>query len=65
MMIVACYLLSGSCVSLIHDFGIITMLFSGTLLSGVRSENNGVVLPKSRMKDIGVRNQITCDSRYS
>jgi hypothetical protein len=35
MVTVACYLVSGSCVSFIRDFGSITMLFSGTLISGV------------------------------
>jgi hypothetical protein len=32
---VACYLVSGSCVSFIHDFNSVTLLFSSTPISGV------------------------------
>jgi hypothetical protein len=35
MMIVACYLIFGSCVSFIRDLGNVTLLFTGTLISGV------------------------------
>jgi hypothetical protein len=35
IMIVVCYLMSGSCVSFIRDFGSVTLLFSNTLVSGV------------------------------
>jgi hypothetical protein len=52
-------------VSFIHDFGSVTLLFFDTPISGVWSENNGVMLPKSWMKDTQVRHQITRDSHYS
>jgi hypothetical protein len=42
---------AGSCVSFIHDFDSVTPLFSITSILGVRSENNGVMLQKSRTKD--------------
>jgi hypothetical protein len=35
MVIVACYLMSVSCVSFIHDFNSVTLLFSGTPISSV------------------------------
>jgi hypothetical protein len=35
MTTVACYLVSGSRVSFIHDFSSVTLLFSSTLISGV------------------------------
>jgi hypothetical protein len=53
------------CVSFVHDFGSVTLLFSDTPISGVWSENNGVMLPKSRMEDIQGRHQITRDNLYS
>jgi hypothetical protein len=46
MVTVACYIVSVF-VSFIHDFGSITLLFSSTPISGVRSEDSGVMLPKS------------------
>jgi hypothetical protein len=65
MAIITCYLLSGSRVSFVCHFGSITLMLSGTPKSGVWSENNRVMLPKSRMEDTRVRNQITHNSRYS
>jgi hypothetical protein len=38
MAIVACYLVSDSRVSFVHDFGSVTLLFSSTLISGVIRE---------------------------
>jgi hypothetical protein len=35
MTIVACYLVFGSCVSFVHDFSSVTLLFSGTPISDV------------------------------
>jgi hypothetical protein len=56
--------------SFIRDFGSVTLLFSDTLISGVSLENNGIMLPKSRMEDARMedaqgRHQITRDGRYS
>jgi hypothetical protein len=48
MTAVACYLVGDSC-TFVRDFDIIILLFSGTPLTGVCSENSGVMLPKSRM----------------
>jgi hypothetical protein len=53
------------CVSFIRDFSSVTLLFSDTPISGVWSENNRVMLLKSRMKDTQGRHQITRDDRYS
>jgi hypothetical protein len=65
MMTIACYLVSGSCVSFVHDFGSVTLLFSDTSILGVWLENSGVMLLKSRIEDAHARNQITYDSCYS
>jgi hypothetical protein len=46
MVAVVCYLVSDSC-TFIHDFNGITLLFSDAPVSGVCSENSGVMLPKS------------------
>jgi hypothetical protein len=35
MVIVACYLVSGSSVSFVHDFSSVIVLFSSTLISGM------------------------------
>jgi hypothetical protein len=43
---------ASSCISFICGFGSVTPLFSITPILGVWSENNGVMLPKSRTKDI-------------
>jgi hypothetical protein len=40
-------------------------LLSDTLISGVWSENSGIMLLKSRMKDTQDRHQMTRDDRYS
>jgi hypothetical protein len=53
------------CVSFIRDFDSVTLLFSDTLILGVWSENNRVLLPKSRMEDTQGRQQIKRDDRYS
>jgi hypothetical protein len=45
------YFLMSVFVSFIHDFGSITLLFSNTLISGVWSENSGVMLPKLWTED--------------
>jgi hypothetical protein len=46
MMTVVCYLVGDSC-TFVRGFDGITLLFSDTPVSGVCSENNGVMLPKS------------------
>jgi hypothetical protein len=51
--------------SFIHDFGSVTLLFFDTPISGVWSENSGVMLPKSWTEDTQGRHQLTCDGRYS
>jgi hypothetical protein len=43
------------CVSSICNFVSVNMLFSDTPISGVWSENNGVMLPKSRLEDTHTR----------
>jgi hypothetical protein len=48
MATVACYLVYDSCVSFIHDFSSINLLFSDTTISGM---DNGVMLLKSRTED--------------
>jgi hypothetical protein len=53
------------CVSFIHDFSSVTLLFSDTPILSVWSVNSGVMLPKSRMEDTQGRDQITRDDRYS
>jgi hypothetical protein len=40
-----------SCVSFVHGFSRVTFLFFGTPILGVRSENGGVMLPKSQTGD--------------
>jgi hypothetical protein len=61
------YMLSGVClcVSFVHNFGSVTLLFSDTLISCVWSKNSGVMLLKLWTEDIQGRHQITRDDRYS
>jgi hypothetical protein len=63
MTAVACYLVGDSC-TFVRDFDIIILLFSGTPLTGVCSENSGVMLPKSRAKCTRC-DQITCNFFHS
>jgi hypothetical protein len=46
MVVVICYFIGDSC-TFIRGFDGITMLFFDTPVSGVCSENSGVMLPKS------------------
>jgi hypothetical protein len=64
MMAVVCYLVGDSC-AFIRGFDSITMLFSDAPVSGMCSENSGVMLPKSRMKHTRVKDQITRNYRHS
>jgi hypothetical protein len=64
MVAVVCYLVGDSC-TFIHGFDGIILLFSDAPVLGVCSENNGVMLLKSRMKRTRVKDQITCNCRYS
>jgi hypothetical protein len=52
-------------VSFIHDFGSVTLLFYETPISGMWSENSGVMLPKSRTEANQGRHQITHNGCYS
>jgi hypothetical protein len=49
MVTVVYYLVGDSC-TFVHGYDGITLLFSDAPVLGVCSENNGVMLPKSRMK---------------
>jgi hypothetical protein len=51
MATVTCYPVSGSHVSFAQDFGSVTLLIFGIPVSGVSSKNNGVMLPRSQMKE--------------
>jgi hypothetical protein len=64
MVAVVCYLVDNSC-TFIHDFYGITLLFSDAPVLGMCSQNNGVMLPKSRTKRTRVKDQITCNCHHS
>jgi hypothetical protein len=63
MVTVVCYLVGDSC-TFIRGFDGITLLFSDAPVSGVCSENSGVMLPKSRTKRTRVKDQITRNCRH-
>jgi hypothetical protein len=58
MVEVVCYLAGDSC-TFIRGFDGITLLFSDASVSGVCSDNNRIMLPKSRIKRTRVKDQIT------
>jgi hypothetical protein len=64
MVVVVYYLVGDSC-TFVRGFIGITLLFSDAPVSGVCSENNEVMLPKSGTKLTRVKDQITRNCHHS